>query len=132
MDSQRSATIRSNGNGASPLGLVRGERVRALRVQLADWHPECSSEEVEDAIQTACKRFLECAEGITAPGEVYTWVRTTAHRLLNRETARHAYEFGVERIDERMADIPDEAAGPAEELIGREDDADLAGGARPA
>lgn len=126
MDSQRSATIRSNGEGTSLLGLVRGERVRALQAQLADWHPECSPDEIEDAIQTACKRFLEHAEGITAVGEVYTWVRTTAHRLLNRETARHAHEFGVERIDERMADIPDEHAGPAEELIGREEDADLA------
>lgn len=126
MDSQRSATIRSNGDGTSLLGLVQGERARALRAQLADWHPECSPEEVEDAIQTACKRFLEHAEGITAPGEVYTWIRTTAHRLLNRETARHAYEFGVERIDERIADIPDEDAGPEEELIGLEDDADLA------
>lgn len=126
MDSQRSATIRSNGNGTSLLGLVRGERARALRAQLADWHPECSADEVEDAIQTACKRFLEHAEGITAPGEVYAWIRTTAHRLLNRETARHVYEFGVERIDERMADIPDEDPGPEEELIGDEDDADLA------
>lgn len=126
MDSQRSATIRSNGEDSSLLGLVRGERTRALVAQLGDWHPECSADEIEDAIQTACKRFLEHAEGITAPGEVYTWVRTTAHRLLNRETARHVHEFGVERIDERMADIPDEDAGPEEELIGREDDADLA------
>jgi RNA polymerase sigma factor (sigma-70 family) len=127
MDSQRSAAIRSNdGEGTSLLGLVRGERARALRVQLVEWHPECSSEEIEDAIQTACKRFLERAEGISAPGEVYTWIRTTAHRLLNRETARHAYEFGVERIDDRMADIPDEDAGPMEELIGHEDHADLA------
>jgi RNA polymerase sigma factor (sigma-70 family) len=121
-----SATIRSNGEGTSLLELVHGERARALRVQLAEWHPACSSEEVEDAIQTACKRFLERAEGISAPGEVYTWVRTTAHRLLNRETARHTHEFGVEQIEVRMADIPDEDAGSVEALIGREDDADLA------
>lgn len=125
MDSPRSATIRSNGEGTSLLELVRGERARAPRVQLAEWHPECSSDEVEDAIQTACKRFLEQAEGITAPGEVYTWVRTTANRLLNRETARHVHEFGVEQIEVRMADIPDEDAGPMEELVGHEDD-DLA------
>jgi RNA polymerase sigma factor (sigma-70 family) len=126
MDFQRSAPIRSNGEGSSLPELVRGARARAVRVQLAEWHPECSAEEIEDAIQTACKRFLEGAEGISAPGEVYTWVRTTAHRILNRETARHTHEFGVERIEVRMADIPDEDAGPMEELIGREDDADLA------
>jgi RNA polymerase sigma factor (sigma-70 family) len=126
MDFSRSATIRPNGRGASLPGFVRGERARALRVQLADWHRECSPDEIEDAIQTACKRFLEHAEGITAPGEVYAWIRTTAHRLLNRETARHTHEFGVERIEERMADIPDEDAGPEEELIEREDDAELA------
>jgi RNA polymerase sigma factor (sigma-70 family) len=93
-------------------------------VQLASWHPECSPEEVEDAIQTACKRFLEHAE-MRGPGEVYIWIRTTAHRALNRETARHAREFAVDPVEDRVASIVADEPGPAEELICGEDDADL-------
>lgn len=126
MDSHRSSTIASNGAGISLQTLVRGERARALRVQLADWHPECSAEEVEDAIQTACKRFLEHAQGISEPGQVYSWIRTTAHRELNRETARHAYELAVDPAQDHLEEIVADDAGPAEEVISSEDDADLA------
>lgn len=126
MASHRSSTIASNGAGISLQSLVRGERARAIRVQLADWHPECSTEEVEDAIQTACKRFLEHAEGISEPGQVYTWIRTTAHRVLNRETARHAHELAVDPAEDHLEELVAEDAGPAEEVISGEDDADLA------
>lgn len=126
MDSHRSSTIASNGAGFSLQDLVRGERARALRVQLADWHPECSAEEIEDAIQTACKRFLEHAEGISEAGQVYSWIRTTAHRVLNRETARHAHELAFDPAENHLEEIVADDAGPAEEVISGEDDADLA------
>jgi RNA polymerase sigma factor (sigma-70 family) len=125
MDSHASSAIASNGDGISLQDLVRGERARALRAQLASWHPERSSEEVEDAIQTACKRFLEHAE-MRGPGEVYIWIRTTAHRALNRETAHHARELAVDPVEDRVASIVADEPGPAEELISSEDDADLA------
>jgi RNA polymerase sigma factor (sigma-70 family) len=104
--------------------MVRGERGRALRVQLASWHPECSREEVADALQTACKRFLEHAEGISEPGQIYSWIRTTAHRVLEREDERHGREEPRKSID-GLAGLAAEESGPAEELISSEDDADL-------
>lgn len=105
---------------------MRGERGRALRVQLATWHRDCSADEIEEAIQTACERFLEHAEGISAPGQVYSWIRTTAHRLLNRDTDRHVHEFQIGVGGVRLEGIPAEDDGPAEELISSEDDGELA------
>ncbi|HEX4669276.1 MAG TPA: sigma-70 family RNA polymerase sigma factor [Solirubrobacterales bacterium] len=82
-------------------------------------------EEVADAIQTACKRFLEHAEGISEPGQIYSWIRTTAHRVLQREDERHGREEPRKSID-GLAGLAAEEPGPAEELISSEDDADLA------
>jgi RNA polymerase sigma factor (sigma-70 family) len=81
-------------------------------------------EEVADAIQTACKRFLEHAEGISEPGQIYSWIRTTAHRVLQREDERHGREEPRKSID-GLAGLAAEEPGPAEELISSEDDADL-------
>lgn len=126
MDSHRSSTIASKGAGISLQDLVRGERARALEAQLASWHPECSAAEIEDAIQTACRLFLEHAEGISAPGQIYSWIRTTAHRELNRETARHVHELMVEPSAVCLEEVPAEDADPAEEMIASEDDGELA------
>ena len=120
-----SSTIDSAGAEVPLQDMVRGERGRALRVQLASWHPDCSAEEVADAIQTACKRFLEHAEGISEPGQIYSWIRTTAHRVLQREDERHGREEPRKSID-GLAGLAAEEPGPAEELISSEDDADLA------
>ena len=125
MKAHSSSTIASNGAEISLQDMVRGERGRALRVQLASWHPECSAEEVADAIQTACKRFLEHAEGISEPGQIYSWIRTTAHRVLQREDERHGHEEPRKSVD-GLAGLAAEEPGPAEELISSEDDADLA------
>jgi len=117
MDSLGPSTIASNGGGISLQDLVRGERAQALRAQLASWHPEASAEEIEDAIQSACRRFLEHAEGIEAPGEVYVWIRTTAHRALNRETARHVHELREEAAGEHgFEEVAADEPGPAEEV----------------
>ncbi|HXS34312.1 MAG TPA: sigma-70 family RNA polymerase sigma factor [Solirubrobacterales bacterium] len=120
-----SSTIASAGAEVPLQDMVSGERGRALRVQLASWHPDCSAEEVADAIQTACKRFLEHAEGISEPGQIYSWIRTTAHRVLQREDERHGREEPRKSID-GLAGLAAEEPGPAEELISGEDDADLA------
>lgn len=126
MPSHRSPAIDSNGAEISLQDFVRGPRGRALRTQLATQHRECSVDEIEDAIQTACQRFLEYAEGISAPGQVYAWIRTTAHRLLNRDTERHIHEFQIGVGGVRLEGIPAEDDGPEEELISSEDDGDLA------
>lgn len=119
-----SSTIASAGAEIPLQDMVRGERGRALRAQLASWHPDCSKEEVADSIQTACKRFLEHAEGISEPGQIYSWIRTTAHRVLQREDERHGREEPRKSID-GLAGLAAEEPGPAEELISSEDDADL-------
>jgi RNA polymerase sigma factor (sigma-70 family) len=107
--------------------LVRGERAEALRRQLAARYPDSSADSIEDAIQNACQSFLDEADGITAPGQVYTWLRTAALRNLNREADRHRREVAVDPSENGIEAIAaDASSGPAEELIALEDDADLA------
>ena len=103
-------------------GPGRGE---ALRTQLATRYPDCSADEMEDAIQYACKSFLDEAEGIGAPGQVYAWIRTAAHRSLGREADRHHREVVVDPGGDGLERVGAEVAGPVEELIEIEDDADL-------
>jgi hypothetical protein len=47
-----------------------GDRGRALRAQLAARYPDASADSIGEAIQYACKSFLDEAEDITAPGQV--------------------------------------------------------------
>lgn len=49
---------------------VSGERGGKLRSQLVALHPDSSKEKIEEAIQAACDRFVDKAEGISAPGQV--------------------------------------------------------------
>jgi RNA polymerase sigma factor (sigma-70 family) len=103
--------------------LISGERGRALRAQLAARHPGSSADAVEEAIQYACKSFLDEAQGITAPGQVYAWVRTAAHRSLNREADRD--HRAVHLSEDELEELATEETSPVEELIELEDDADL-------
>ncbi|HEU5105167.1 MAG TPA: sigma-70 family RNA polymerase sigma factor, partial [Solirubrobacterales bacterium] len=121
------AAIDSGGEESVALqDLLRGERTRMLKHQLASWHPKASPEEIEDALQTSCKRFLEHAQGISQPGQIYTWLRTTASRVLTREAElRHRLVGTDPVVGGSVSLIPDEEADPAKSLIGLEDDADL-------
>lgn len=113
------------GTDALLQSLVRGKRGEALRAQLTARYPEIWVEEVEEAIQYACKSFLSEAEGIRDPGQVYTWIRTAALRYLNREANRRRREIPIDPVTMEKGRIVEDAAGPAEELIELEDDADL-------
>lgn len=127
MASHPSTRIRQQGDDGDLLSsLVRGERGQTLRAQLAARYPQFSADTIEDAIQFACRRFLDRAEGITAPGQVYAWIRTTAQRDLNREADRHHREVAVDPVEDGMDRLAAEESGPVEELIELEDDADLA------
>jgi RNA polymerase sigma factor (sigma-70 family) len=106
--------------------LVQGERGQALRAQLGARYPDCSADTIDDAIQFACGCFLDEAEGITAPGQVYAWIRTAAHRALGREADRRHREVAVDPVEEGMDRLAAEKTDPVEELTGLEDDADLA------
>ena len=87
--------------------------------------PTARRTRIEEAVQYACKSFLDEAEGITAPGQVYAWIRTAAHRSLGREADLHHRELVVDPVEDGLEGISAEDAGPAEELIALEDDADL-------
>jgi RNA polymerase sigma factor (sigma-70 family) len=122
----KSATSAASSTGSTDDLLetfVGGRRGRALRHQLAARNPDLDADTIEEAIQYACKSFLDEAEGITDPGAVYTWIRTAAARSLGREVKRRRREVLV--ASDEAGKRASEDAGPAEELIELEDDADL-------
>jgi RNA polymerase sigma factor (sigma-70 family) len=110
--------------------LVSGERGKALRAQLASRYPDLSADEIEDAVQYACKSFIDEAQGISAAGQVYVWIRTAALRFLAKEANRHHREVAVDprgyptSSERDLTEIATESS-PADELIELEDDADL-------
>jgi RNA polymerase sigma factor (sigma-70 family) len=110
--------------------LVSGERGKAMRAQLASRFPDLSVDEIEDAIQYACKGFLDEADGLTAPGQVYVWIRTAAFRFLVKEANRHHREVAVDprsyptSSERDLTEIAAESS-PVDQLIELEDDADL-------
>lgn len=126
MDPSRSTATVPNGAEALFRSFVQGERGGKLRSQLEALHPGASAEEIEGAIQTACDRFVDKAEGISAPGQVYAWIRTTAHRVLGREDDHHLREFAVDPTDVNLQELAAEDPGPAEEAIAHEEEAELA------
>jgi RNA polymerase sigma factor (sigma-70 family) len=104
---------------------VGGERGGKLRSQLAALHRDTPMEKIEEAIQTACDLFVDKGEGISAPGQVYAWVRTTAHRILSREEDQRLRELPIDPTHERLQEVAAEDPGPAEEAIAHEDEAEL-------
>lgn len=124
----RDTTTAPSGAGHLLWSIVEGQRGQALRAQLAARHPESNADEIDDAVQAACACFLSEADGISAPGQVYAWIRTAAHRILIREAERCRREPAFDPVGggelERVAG--EEGLGPAEELICREDDGHLA------
>ena len=121
MDPDRSATITT----ALLRPYVDGGSGRDLRAQLAVRHPECSPEEIEDAVQAACRCFLDEAEGISDPDQVHVWLRTAAHRILGHESERQRREVATDPAAGGLEGIAVDDIGPAEELMALEDDADL-------
>jgi RNA polymerase sigma factor (sigma-70 family) len=105
---------------------VTGERGQALRAQLSNRHPRRSREEVDDAVQGACERFVGSAIEITDPGEVYTWLRTTADRILNREDVLRGRELVVDPIEGGLDRAPSAEPGPADQILADEDTDEMA------
>jgi len=102
-----------------------GERGRQLRAQLAARFPDRSEEEIEDAVQSACRSFLAEAEGISGPGRVYAWIRTAAYHALLRELEHQGWERAVDPVELGRAESLADETGPAEELIALENEAEL-------
>jgi RNA polymerase sigma factor (sigma-70 family) len=126
MDPSQATSTVTSGSEELLRPYVQGERGGKLRSQLTALHPDTSEERIEEAIQTACDRFVDKAEGISAPGQVYTWLRTTAHRVLNRDEEHHLRELPVDpTTHESLRELAAEDPGPAEEAIAQEDEAEL-------
>jgi DNA-directed RNA polymerase specialized sigma24 family protein len=80
-----------------------------MRSQLAGWHPRATREQVDDAFQEACLRAVERCRAVSQ-GEVFTWLRTTAHRQLLNMERRARREVLVEDPDALRIDAA--TAGP--------------------
>jgi DNA-directed RNA polymerase specialized sigma24 family protein len=106
--------------------VVTGFRGRALRAQLADKHPARGADDIDDAIQTACETYLDHDVQSDTPGEVYAWVRITAHRFLSRDDDRLARQVPTDPTTDELDAIAATVAGPAQQMIDREDEGDLA------
>lgn len=102
-----------------------GHRGRRLRSQLKERFPRHSEEEIEDAVQTACRCFLD-ADGINDPGSAYAWIRTVAFRSLSHEYRAQGRLVSLQSAEgEPGGAVPDKRPGPVEELIDLEDTAEL-------
>ena len=104
--------------------IARGERTAALHSQVAAWRPGASPEYVEEAVQEACLLAERACHGQTE-GEVFAWLRTTARRELGRIHERARRELLVDAAELAPRLGIGVAVGPEEELIEREDDAEL-------
>jgi RNA polymerase sigma factor (sigma-70 family) len=104
--------------------IAAGDLGAKLRAQVAAWHPSATREHVEDAFQQACLLAEEGCRG-RAEGEVFTWLRTTTHRELGHTLRRARFETPVGDAFGTLDAIPDAADGPVEQLIEREDQAEL-------
>lgn len=127
MDLARISTIADLDAPEAVLGSLarEGERGRLLRAQLATRFPARSEEEIEDAVQSACRSFLAEAEGISEPARVYAWIRTAAYHALLRELEHQSWERAVDPVKLGRAESLTEEASPAEELIAIENEAEL-------
>jgi RNA polymerase sigma factor (sigma-70 family) len=106
-------------------GRERG-RGRALRAQLAEGFPHRPDDEIEDAVQTACRCFLDEADGITDPGSAYAWIRTTAYRSMIHELRSQDRGVPLDLTDGEVGGtVVDDGPGPVEELMGLEDTEEL-------
>src|SRR4029077_8595280 len=103
-----------------------GGRGRMLRAQLTERFPRCSGEEVEDAVQTACRCFLDGADGIEDPGSAYAWIRTVAYRSMVHEYRARGRSLPLDPIEGGPGGTAvDDRPGPVEELIDLEATAEL-------
>jgi RNA polymerase sigma factor (sigma-70 family) len=104
--------------------IARGEQGAKLRSQVGAWHPGATRDELDDAFQEACARAERGCHG-ESEGEVFAWLRTTTHHAVARthDLARHE---GLVAVADRALDDPGESALlPEEQLIEREDRAEI-------
>jgi len=88
------------------------------------WHPGCTHEQVEEAVQQACMLASRSCRGQTED-EVFAWLRTTARRELGRSRQRGRREVPVDTDTLNTLAGIGAALAPEEELIERDDDVEV-------
>jgi DNA-directed RNA polymerase specialized sigma24 family protein len=122
---------KSAAEAASPRHLLEdygryGHRGRMLRAHLRERFPRRSEEEIEDAVQTACRYFLDGVDGIDEPGRAYAWIRTVAYRSMVHEYHAQGRSVSLDPTEGELGGaVVDARPGPVEELIDLEDTAEL-------
>lgn len=105
--------------------IARGDAAAKLRAQVAQWHPEATLDQIEDAFQEACLLAVGRARG-RSEGEVFTWIRTTTTHKVSEivEATNRVQPVGqtaVELVELRGEPVE----GPEAELLKRENRAEL-------
>jgi len=102
-------------------------RGRALRAHLAEQFPRRPKDQIEDAVQTACRAFLDEADGITDPGSAFSWIRTAAYRSMIHELRAQDRAVALDSTEGEVGArvVVDDGPGPVEELMDLEDTEEL-------
>ncbi|MBS1885664.1 MAG: sigma-70 family RNA polymerase sigma factor [Actinobacteria bacterium] len=96
-----------------------------LRSQLSRRFSGLPEEEIEEAVQTACRRFLDRAPDVSDPAAVHAYLHRSAYNLLVDELARRARTVVIDPTADVVEETASADPGPAEELIALEDEAEL-------
>jgi RNA polymerase sigma factor (sigma-70 family) len=98
-----------------------------LRRQLAERFPGRPADEVEDAVQTACQKFLGNADaaGFTEPARAYAWLRTAAYRELVHELEGHTRTIAADPTGSLLEGEASDQPDPVAELLEIEEQAEL-------
>ena len=104
--------------------IAGGERGAQLRSQVASWNRGAADEQVEEAFQEACARAERSCTG-QSEGEVYVWLRTTTHHELGTMRQRAQREVLVDVSNAAFEPVERSAGAPIDDLIEREDEAEI-------
>lgn len=106
------------------LGLMStGGRRQALLAQLARWNTDFSREEIEDALQTATAKAYAGSCPALAAGQVYVWLRTTAHHEVSHQRRSRRREVLTEP-NATVFETASPARSPERRLLEHEDELD--------
>lgn len=96
-----------------------------LRSQLSRRFSGLPEEEIEEAVQSACRRFLDRAPDVSDPAAVHAYLHTSAYNLIIDELARRERTVVVDPTAAMVEEAASEDLGPAEELVALEEEAEL-------
>jgi RNA polymerase sigma factor (sigma-70 family) len=99
--------------------IAQGDLSHKIRHQLRAAHPRAKPEQVDDALQHAFVRAVGTCRR-QSQGEVYVWLRTTAHRELLTTYRRAKRETPVQDAEQTGAFPANATVGVEDELAARD------------